>query len=88
MGYTQAQGMADQVREGLITLTEALTWHLQANHYPPIPRVAVSAALQAIRAYEEGDLTREIMTPAAITLPAIMIIEQLHLEAFLPERLN
>lgn len=40
MGNFQAQQMAQAVAQGQITLTNAVFWHLTANHYPPIGEYA------------------------------------------------
>lgn len=90
MGLTQAMGMAEQVGEGNIRRRAALTWHLTANHYPPIPEDMVNVALAAIEALEEGDPSRYIALPDGIThrrysegVPASEVVDALHLEAFI-----
>lgn len=55
MGHTQAQGMKEAVHDGLIEEAEALAWHLQCNHYPPLSLELVpvaQAVLDALRVDE------------------------------------
>jgi hypothetical protein len=58
MGAMQAAEMA--------TLTDARTamaWHLQGNHYPPVPSSMVDPCLDAIEACNNGDPERKIDLP-------------------------
>lgn len=59
MGALQAQEMAAME----IDLETALGWHLQSNHYPPIPKSMVPVCLEAIDAYWEDDTNRLIKLP-------------------------
>ena len=55
MGSLQASEMA-----ALNDLDTALTWHLRSNHYPPVPLTMLEPCKQAIDAYWEDDLDRQI----------------------------
>jgi hypothetical protein len=55
MGHLQASEMA-----GLTDLDTALTWHLRSNHFPPVPLTMLQPCKDAIDAYWEDDLDREI----------------------------
>jgi hypothetical protein len=55
MGSMQAHEMAE-----LTDLDTALTWHLRTNHYPPVPLTMLEPCKQAIDAYWEDDLDRQI----------------------------
>lgn len=55
MGSLQAQEMA-----ALNDLDTALAWHLRSNHYPPVPLTMLEPCKQAIDAYWEDDLDRQI----------------------------
>lgn len=55
MGSMQAHEMAE-----LADLDTALTWHLRTNHYPPVPLTMLEPCKQAIDAYWEDDLDRQI----------------------------
>lgn len=84
MGRLSAESMLEQT-----DLRTALTWHLKANHYPPVPESMVQPCLDAIDAYWEDDLHANINLPSPIrwrgqnTAPAYAIIEAHHLDAFL-----
>lgn len=86
MGSTQAHEMA-----GMLSLDDALAWHLRSNHYPPIPLSMVGPCKEAIDAYWEDDLDRQIQMPEGVfyrgetTAPARAILIQHHLEAWCQE---
>jgi hypothetical protein len=81
--------MADAVNDGSASLNMALAWHLQSNHYPPLPSALIETAKQAIEAGNDDDFDREIDLPDGIELgdrtsvPAGELIEAMHLDAFL-----
>ena len=66
MGSTQAAGMAQAVRDGDCTLTEALHYHLTANHYPPItsPSALEAAEETVLRMYAGEELDEELVLPS------------------------
>jgi hypothetical protein len=72
-----------------LDLSSAISIHLSANHYPPVPQSMVLPCIEAIEAYHELDSDREIAMPEGVsyrgrnTAPAWAIIEQHHLEAWL-----
>ena len=72
-----------------LDLSTAISIHLSANHYPPVPQSMVLPCIEAIEAYHELDSDREIAMPEGVsyrgmnTAPAWAIIEQHHLEAWL-----
>ncbi len=61
MGSLQASEMAQ-----FADLDRALQWHLQANHYPPIPTYMVEPCKQAIEACNEGEWDRLIDLPNGV----------------------
>jgi hypothetical protein len=71
-----------------LDLETTIGYHLQGNHYPPVPLSMVQPCIDAIDAYHEDDLNRTIMLPEGITwrgsvgAPAYAIIEGHHLEAW------
>ena len=90
MGSTQAMGMAEAVDDGMIDLRSALSWHLTANHYPPIPTIMIDVAMAAIEAGEDEDWDRLIDLPDGVEhrrygkrVPASAVIESLHLDTFI-----
>ena len=85
MGYTTALAFADE-----LSLEAGLAYHLQANHYPPVPVSMVDACIASIEAYEQEDYQREIDLPEGVSwrgqtsCPASAIVEAHHLDAWLP----
>jgi len=86
MGYTTAVGLAED-----LSLEAGLAYHLQANHYPPVPVAMVQPCIEAIDAYWEEDFDRAIEMPEGVSYkgkthaPAWAIVEQHHLGAWLPQ---
>jgi len=62
---------------------QALRWHLQSNHYPPISLDFIGVAEQAIEDVDCGYLDNEILMPNGRTLTAAAIVDGLHLGQFL-----
>lgn len=83
MGYTGALDFAS-----LAGREQALIWHLQSNHYPPVPVSMVGPCIEAIEAIEQEDDGRLIDLPEPVLYkgepkaPAWAIFEQHHLQAF------
>jgi hypothetical protein len=84
--------LATELSENLdITLEQAIGYHLQGNHYPPVPLTMVEPCIAAIDAYYNEELNKEIDMPKGVfykgktTAPAWAIIDQHHLNAWLPE---
>ena len=86
MGYTTAVSLSEE-----LDLEVALGYHLQGNHYPPVPLTMVQPCIDAIDAIHAGDGDTEIELPEGVlyknktTAPAHAIAEQHHLDAWLPE---
>ncbi|HEX7099365.1 MAG TPA: hypothetical protein VF377_08980 [Acidimicrobiia bacterium] len=89
MGLATALGFADAVNGGEINLDQALGYHLQVNHFPPVPGSMVAPCRKAIEAAREGDWDRLIDLPDPVTwrdqnqAPVWAIVKAHHLEAFL-----
>ena len=91
MGSITAIGLADTT----LDLETQLKYHLQGNHYPPIPTVMVQPCIEAIDAYYDEDYDRMIDMPkvgdfqitykGSTQAPARAIISQHHLEFWLPD---
>ena len=85
MGSVTAIGLADSV----LDLETQLAYHLQGNHYPPVPLTMVQPCIDAIDAYYDEDWDREIAMPEGVSYkgsnvaPAWAIIEQHHLDWFI-----
>ena len=88
MGSMQAREMAEL---GADNIEQALAWHLQSNHFPPIPTTMVKPCLEAIDAVNEGDYTKQISLPEGVgyrgltVAPANVIVEQHHLDPWLAD---
>jgi hypothetical protein len=86
MGYNTSVDLSNE-----LDLEVALGYHLQGNHYPPVPLSMVEPCIEAIDAFYDEDYNREIALPQGVlwrgqvTAPASAIVEQHHLEAWLPE---
>ena len=85
MGSITAIGLADSV----LDLETQLGYHLQGNHYPPVPLSMVQPCIEAIDAYYDEDYNRYIAMPEGVFYkgmshaPASAIVEQHHLEWFI-----
>ena len=89
MGSLQAAEMAE-----LTDIRQGLAWHLQGNHYPPVPVSMVDACIEAIEAANADDWDQEIELPDGVsykgraTAPAFAIIDSHHLQAFLDHEID
>jgi hypothetical protein len=85
MGSVTAIGLA----ESELDLEKQLAYHLQGNHYPPVPLTMIAPCIEAIDAAYDEDHNREIEMPEGVfykgktTAPAWAIIEQHHLHWFI-----
>ena len=91
MGYNTAMDLAENID---ISLEQAIGYHLQGNHYPPVPLSMVQPCIEALDAAREMDAMRYIAMPEGVFYkgmshaPAWAIIEQHHLDAWLPQDEN
>jgi hypothetical protein len=91
MGSNFANELADKDLFPELDLEMAISMHLQSNHYPPVPLSMVEPCIAAIDAAYEDNPHAEIEMPEGVsykgkkTAPAWAIIEQHHLQAWLPE---
>jgi hypothetical protein len=85
MGHSTARDIASTD----ISLEQQIAWHLQGNHYPPVPTSMVQPCIEAIEACNEGDYSRAITLPESVSwkgsneAPAYAIIEGHHLDPWL-----
>ena len=81
MGSLQATEMAE-----MLDIESAISWHLQSNHYPPVPVSMVPACIEAIENALEGNWLKAVELPqgtlyrGSTHAPTDAIIEQHHLE--------
>jgi hypothetical protein len=84
MGSLQAAEMAE-----MLTMEDAIAWHLQSNHYPPVPLSMVVPCIEAINNALEGNWFKPVLLPVGSRYknsryaPSSAIIEQHHLDAWL-----
>lgn len=66
----------------------AVAWHLQHNHYPPVPATLLDTCLDAISLAADGEWDAECALPDGITYkgsgtaPVWAVVEQHHLATF------
>ena len=88
MGYNTALDLSEELE---LDLEMAISIHLRSNHYPPVPLSMVQPCIDAIDAYYDEDYDKLIEMPEGVSYkgdthaPAWAIIEQHHLDAWLPE---
>jgi hypothetical protein len=88
MGSNTAIDLATNID---ISLEQAIGYHLQGNHYPPVPLSMVKPCIEALDAAREMDAMRQIGMPEGVSYngkthaPAWAIIQQHHLDAWLPQ---
>ena len=86
MGMNTAIDLAENID---LSLEDAIGYHLQGNHYPPVPLSMVQPCIDAINAAYDEDYDLMIEMPQGISYkgnthaPAWAIIEQHHLDWFI-----
>ena len=81
MGSIQAQEMAE-----MLSMEDAIAWHLRSNHFPPIPLSMVPVCIEAIENALAGEWTKLVSLPEGVgykgltVAPTDAIIEQHHLD--------
>ena len=84
MGHLSAIEMAGMP----ISLEQQLSWHLQSNHYPPVPTSMIQPCIEAIdalvmdEAFTMIDLPEGIEYRGSSQAPAWAIVEAHHLDPF------
>ncbi len=73
MGRLGAVAFAEQVEEGNASLRQALAWHLQSNHYPPIPTFFIPTCVAAIEAGNDGEWDLDIPLPRACATHGVLV---------------
>lgn len=83
MGSLQAQEMAE-----MLNIEDAIAWHLQSNHFPPVPLSMVPVCIEAIENALAGEWTKLVSLPEGVgyrgltVAPTDAIIEQHHLDTW------
>ena len=84
MGSLQATEMAE-----MLSMEDAIAWHLTSNHYPPVPLSMVEPCIEAIQNALAGDWWKPVELPNPVKYkgsthaPTSAIIEQHHLDPWL-----
>lgn len=85
MGHLQLSAMLEASND----LDAVLAWHLQYNHYPPVPLTMVDACNKAIDAVLAQEPHTSIRLPNGVSYrgrseaPAFAIVIQHHLDDFI-----
>ena len=83
MGSLQAMEMAE-----MLEIESAISWHLQSNHFPPIPQSMVQPCIEAINNASAGERTKLVILPLGggykglTAAPTDARNEQHHLDAW------
>lgn len=78
----------------MYTLESSLRWHLQCNHYPPVPTCMVPVCVQAIDFAVADEWDAHIELPENTyykgmnTAPVHAIVEQHHLHYYVESCMN
>lgn len=78
MGYLSASEMRRHLTE-----KQALTWHLQHNHYPPISLAYLPLVREALGCARAGDFDNHVQLPSGRFVSVSQIVEFFNLDAFL-----
>lgn len=78
MGYVAAVEMRFYLGEEF-----ALEWHLQYNHYPPVPLNLLPVAKKALQLARNGDFDTRLLLPSQVLKTVEEVVDELHLSAFL-----
>jgi hypothetical protein len=85
----QAEVFSGMVEQGEITLRVALEWHLQANHYPPVPMSMLPVCERAIKKARAGKwhfrvrLPKDCTFKGSIYAPVDEVVRAHHLNPFI-----
>jgi len=85
----QAEVFAGMAAAGEIKLAVALEWHLQANHYPPVPLSMLPVCEKAIVKARAGKWDAKVRLPKGCTFkgsvyaPVDEIVRGHHLDTFI-----
>lgn len=86
MGSQMAHYLAG---DATMTLETAISIHLRANCYPPVPEEMIPVCIEAIQLYNEELYNNEVELPAGVTYrnnttaPAWAIVDGNHLHAWI-----
>lgn len=82
MGAARSYDIAALIVEGTISTQLALEYHLQQNHFPPVPVAIVPQCIEAIEHAANEDWDHTITAPSGRDLSVSEWIDELHLQPF------
>jgi len=81
MGYK----LGIEIANSNLSLHDKLSWHLSANHYPPVGDEFIPIAMQAIEFAATGEWDTVLQYPNDRERTVAYTIEGLHLEPFVSD---
>jgi hypothetical protein len=91
-GKVMGRMTAIDLQEQGLSLEDQIAIHFSSNCYPPIPKVMIPVAIEAIDAYHNEEFAKVIQLPEGVEFRngenwvfASQAIESLRLDAWLPE---
>lgn len=85
MGSLHAMESSEMVQNGELSMKDALHYHLQYNHYPPVHPSFIAIAEKAIQLANDDQWNEVIDMPNGKSLRVGDIVSGLHLEHFLDQ---
>ena len=80
MGYK----LGIEIANADMPIEDRLSWHLSANHYPPIDSAFIPVAKDAIFMACNENWDTPITFPNGIVHTVAWVVEYMHLEPFIP----
>jgi len=77
---TKADETSKLIASADIDLDTKLSWHLEGNHYPPISKLFIPVAKQAILLANNGDWDAILEYPNGLKRTVAFTVEQLDLQ--------
>jgi hypothetical protein len=80
-----------EIVESGLSLRDQLAWHLQGNHYPPVPLEMVDPCIDSIELACVGDWNAKVLLPEGVSYkgdnyaPVWAMIEQHHLSEWVDD---
>lgn len=77
--------LARDIAQAPMSLEQKLSWHLQANHYPPVDAAFIPVCIEAIELAKMNAWNHTLEYPNGLERTVLFTVEGLHLEYFLGE---
>lgn len=82
---TKADETSQLIAEANLDLDAKLSWHLEGNHYPPIDKLFIPIAKQAIEHANNNEWDFVLTYPNGLQRTVEFTVENLHLDWFLED---